>query len=94
MKHSPYELKKSSSEKIQATQITIKVRGIARGKGKALKKEWNAKNTKKRSKTATINILKFTFFEWKNVSFIPKHGLAKPSLYHYNCVSFFGLQDS
>ena len=49
---------------------------------------------KKRSKTATINILKFTFFEWKNVSFIPKHGLAKPSLYHYNCVSFFGLQDS
>ena len=39
MKHYPYKLKKkSSSEKMQATQITMKVRSIARDERKALKK--------------------------------------------------------
>ena len=77
MKHSPYELKKSSSEKIQATQITIKVRGIARGKGKALKKEWNAKNTKKKKQNSNNKYFEIYFFRMEKCVLYSKTWFGK-----------------
>ena len=44
------------------------------------------KNKKYKRIQTTAGMFSLTYSIWKNLNFVPKHSLEKPSLYHFICI--------